>query len=273
MADEIRIMSRANRRVSEVLCLRRQPERRRKGLFLAEGVREVTRAFEAGLAVRQVYACPGLLRTESVPIRAWLSRLPATERFEVTEPVMQKLAYRQDPEGILAVVEQPQWRLEAMGPVVGPDLWLIAVGLTKPGNLGAMARTAAAAGASGLLLADSVVDAFNPNAIRASTCAVFSLPIARASTEAVLGFIRRRSAVIVAADPSADEPYTCVDLTGPVALVIGAEDVGLQGPWRRADGGRRVSIPVARGTVDSLNAGVAAAVLLFEAVRQRSPRD
>ena len=129
---------------------------------------------------------------------------------------------------------------------------------------------AAAAGASGLLLADSVVDAFNPNAIRASTGAVFSLPVVAITTQEVLGFIHRRRATVVTADPGSDEPYTQVDMTGPVALVIGAEDRGLEGRWRKSDVGHRVCVPLASGPVDSLNAGVAAAILLFEALRQRA---
>jgi TrmH family RNA methyltransferase len=147
------------------------------------------------------------------------------------------------------------------------ELWLVAVGLAKPGNLGAVARTAAVAGATGLLVADAVVDVYNPNAIRASTGAVFTLPVAAASSAEIRRFLADRGVTIVAAAPAAKEVYTRADLTGPVALVIGAEDTGLDDAWLAA--GQTVRIPMHAGEVDSLNAGVAAAVLLFEALRQR----
>jgi RNA methyltransferase, TrmH family len=238
--------------------------------------------------------------------------------------VLGKIAYRQNPEGVVAVFEQPRWDVAGLArsgaaegppsPGVGADgasgendpalrwrtrsgpalsggnkpalatgvapgsaageLWLVAVGTAKPGNLGAMARTADAAGAAGLLVADAVVDPFNPNAIRASTGAVFTLPIVAADSDRLVRWLRDRPTPLrpIAADPSAPTAHSDTDLTGPLAIIIGAEDTGLPGAW--LDLARRhgavVSIPMSGRSADSLNASVAAGVLLFEAVRQRS---
>jgi TrmH family RNA methyltransferase len=239
------ITSVENRRVKDVVALRRSSERRRLGRFLAEGPREVARARAAGLRIVQVFYAPALLD--------W------GEGQAVSERVLARMAYRAEPEGVIAVVEAPRRGLPRAG-----SLFLVAVGIEKPGNLGAMARSAAAAGADALLVAEARADAWNPNAVRASTGAVFTLPVVETSIEEVAGL----GATIVAASPAAAIPYTAIDLTGRTAIVVGAEDRGLGAHWlERADA--RVAIPVAAGGVDSLNAAAAAAVLLYEAVRQR----
>jgi RNA methyltransferase, TrmH family len=239
------ITSVENRHVREVVSLRRSTERRRLGLFVAEGPREVERARSAGLRIVETFYAPALL--------AWDEGEPVSER------VLAKMAYRAEPEGVIAVVEAPRRELPPNG-----SLYLVAVGVEKPGNLGAMARSAAAAGADGLLVAEARVDAWNPNAIRASTGAVFSLPIVEATLEQVADL----DVSVVAASPAAESSYTELDLTAPTAIVVGAEDHGLGGDWLAA-ADARVAIPVAPGGVDSLNAATAAAVLLYEAVRQR----
>jgi TrmH family RNA methyltransferase len=169
------------------------------------------------------------------------------------------MAYRAEPEGILAVVEAPTRGLPPT-----PTLVLVAVGVEKPGNLGAMARAADAAGADALLAADGAVDPWNPNAIRASTGAVFSLPIVASSLEELRTLPLTRVAAVVGVPTL----YTDVDLRGPTALIVGAEDTGLDERWRAA-ADVAVSIPMLGATADSLNASAAASVLLFEAVRQR----
>jgi TrmH family RNA methyltransferase len=169
------------------------------------------------------------------------------------------MAYRAEPEGVIAVVEAPGRELPADG-----SLYLVAVGIEKPGNLGAMARSAEAAGADALVVADGRADVWNPNAIRASTGAVFTLPV----VEAALDEVAALPVAVVAAEVGAPTRYTDADLARPVAIVVGAEDAGLGSRWLEA-ADARVSIPVAHGSADSLNAAAAAAVVLFEAVRQR----
>jgi RNA methyltransferase, TrmH family len=234
-----------NARVKEVVRLRSGRERRRSGLFLAEGPREVGRARAAGLRIVETYFAPALLE--------WDEGEPVSER------VLAKMAYRAEPEGVIAVVAAPQRELPAVG-----GLYLVAVGIEKPGNLGAMARSAEAAGADALAVAEARADPWNPNAIRASTGAVFTLPIVEAS----LADLTALPLTIVAADVGATTRYTDADLARPTAIVVGAEDSGLGAEWLAA-ADVRVSIPVAHGSADSLNAATAAAVVLFEAVRQR----
>jgi TrmH family RNA methyltransferase len=181
------------------------------------------------------------------------------EGEEVTARVLAKMAYRGEPEGVLAIVEIPQRPLPTDATLI-----LIAVGIEKPGNLGAMARTADAAGADALLVGDANADPWNPNAIRASTGAVFTLPIA----EVTLNDVRALELQKIAAVVDAPTRYTNADLTKPTALIVGSEDEGLSDEWR-AVADEQVAIPMRTQTADSLNAATSAGVLLFEAVRQR----
>ncbi len=234
-----------NRHVKEVRRLRASRERRRSGLFVAEGAREVERARAAGLRAVETFYAPELIEWD--------------EGEAVSARVLEKMAYRAEPEGVIAIFEAPQRKLPRDG-----TLYLVAAGIEKPGNIGAMARTAAAAGADALVIADARADAFNPNAIRASTGAVFTLPVVEATRADVEGL----AVEILAAETTAATPHTQTDLTKPTAVVIGAEDRGLPDEWLKA-AHARVSIPIAQGAVDSLNAATAAAIILFEAVRQR----
>jgi TrmH family RNA methyltransferase len=179
---------------------------------------------------------------------------------EVSARVLARMSYRAEPEGVLAVVEAPRRALPE-----NPTLLLVAVGIEKPGNLGAMARTADAAGADALLVAEAQVDPWNPNAIRASTGAVFTLPIVETTRDELAALPVQK----VAASLGAHTAHTQAHLTGPTAILIGAENAGLPDDWR-ALADVEVEIPMRGATADSLNASAAAAVLLFEAVRQRS---
>jgi len=243
------ITSLDNPRVKDVLRLRKSRERRSTGLFVAEGPREVGRAREAGLRIVETYYAPDLVDWD--------------EGEAVSARVLAKMSYRAEPEGVIAVVEAPKRELP-----LGGSLYLVAAGVEKPGNLGAMARSAVAAGADALVVAGGTVDIWNPNAIRASTGAVFGLPVVEATLEDIVALGVR----IVAAVVGAPTVYTAADLEAPAAIVVGAEAGGLTGRWLEA-AHVQVSIPVARGSgVDSLNTATAAAILLFEAVRQRAAR-
>ena len=236
-----------NPRVKDVVRLRKGRVRRLEGLFVAEGPREVQRARAAGLTIVATYFAPALL--------AW------DDGEEVDERVLRKMSYRDEPEGVIAVVEIPQRAVPADSTLV-----LVAVGIEKPGNLGAMARTADAAGADALLVADAECDPWNPNAIRASTGSVFSLPVVPATAAEVAALPHTKVAAVV----DGDTTFTTPDYTGPTAFLVGAEDDGLDDAWRSlAD--LRVVIPMRKdATADSLNASAAAAVLLYEAVKQRA---
>ena len=236
-----------NPRVKEVIRLRKGRVRRAEGRFVAEGPREVARARAAGLALVAAYYAPALI--------AW------DDGEEVDERVLRKMSYRSEPEGVVAIFEIPHRALPE-----NSTLLLVAVGIEKPGNLGAMARTADVAGADALLVGDAECDPWNPNAIRASTGSVFSLPIVETTAADVAALPHAK----IAATLDGSTPFTALDYTRPTAFLVGAEDRGLEPPWRDiADA--RVAIPMRDGAAaDSLNASTAAAVLLYEAVRQRA---
>jgi len=265
-----------NPRVKRAVKLRESRARRKTGLFIAEGRREVERAIAAGLVVEELFVCPGL--GAEVPSSAGDTGLTC---YEVTEPVMHKLAYRQNPEGLVAVVRQRVWALDDIEIKMGAwGLLLIAVGVEKPGNLGAMARTAAAAGASGLIVEDAPIDPYNPNAIRASTAAVFDLPTVAVGHEPLAAWLATHRCRVWPACIDAPSVYQAPTPPPeqPLAIAIGPEDTGLPPHWtdtltKHGLTVEPVGIPTAGGLVDSLNASNAAAVLLFEAVRRRGARD
>ncbi len=269
------ITSAANPRIKSAVKLRKSRDRRRSGMFIAEGPREVSRAIAAGLELAEVFTCPDVMA--DYDIRAALYGMDEqTPTFTVTKTLIKMLAYRDDPEGLIAVVKQPTWAIDELPvPEVEANgkrasLYLIAVGTQKPGNLGAMVRTAEAAGCKAVLACGESVDAFNPNAIRASTCAVFTLPVIQLADVEAVDYLRGQSIRIAATTPAADGSiYTDADLTGPLAIVIGPEDTGLSSAWLDA-ADVRLAIPTLGRTVDSLNAANAAAVVLYEAVRQRT---
>ncbi|MCC6580738.1 MAG: RNA methyltransferase [Phycisphaeraceae bacterium] len=270
------ISSGANPRVKAVAKLWQSRQRREEGLFVAEGWRQVTRAAEAGLVLRELYGC-GEMGAMDSPRFADLAK-HAGDTFDVSTIALAKMSYRENPEGILGVFVQPRWTVEDIlgTPTLccaehGACLVLMAVGIEKPGNLGAMARTAAAAGASGLFVADGVCDPFNPNAITAGTGAVFTLPIAAADGTTLRTILRQRGIRMVLTTPGAKKHWHDIDYRGPTAIVIGAEDQGLGDDWlAETDGVEQVSVTMAGSGVDSLNASVCAGVVLFEAVRQRA---
>jgi len=257
-----------NPRVKALARLQRSSRQRRKlGRFCVESVRELRRAIAADFRVREFYFDPGLFRDDE--LRRAVEAAGA-DVFEIREAVLEKIAYRQNPQGLVAVLES---RRPALGDLTPPGatpvdpLMMACSGLEKPGNVGAILRSAEAAGATAVAIDAPGFDLFNPNCIRASTGAVFSLSVACAEAGAVRDWLGERGVRIVAATPEAETVYTAADMTGPVAIVVGAEAEGLDGAWRGA-ADALVSVPV-RGAVDSLNVSVTAALLLYEAVRQR----
>lgn len=261
-----------NPRVKDVVRLRNRRHRERERRFVIEGKRELAYAIDAGFPVATLYHCAEFHadRGEADLVRRFAATGTTCE--ETSEEVFRKMSYRRTPDGLLGVAEAPALTLDALPDASeGTDeaLWLVAVGIEKPGNLGAMLRSLDAAGGTGLLIADAVADVFNPNAVRASVGAVFGLPIATASGDAVRVWLQRRGIPLLAASPQAQTVYTEAALTGPVALAVGSEHRGLGENWLAS--AQTVSIPMA-GRVDSVNAATAAALLLFEARRQRGGR-
>jgi len=256
----------SNPRIRAATALRDRRERDRTGLTLIDGARELRRALDAGVQVVEVFVCEPLLAGPHA--RAALDLLYAggiTIR-PTAAPVFAKLAFGERAEGFVAIASIPS---SAITDLALPEVPMIAVieGLEKPGNLGAVMRSADGAGADAVVAASPRADLFNPNTIRASAGTVFTVPLAAAPTPDVLAWLRGVGFRIVTARVDGTTLYTDVDLTGRLALVLGAEADGLTEAWK-GEGVESVRLPML-GVADSLNVSVSAAILLYEARRQR----
>lgn len=249
------ITSANNPEVRSVAALHKRAEREATGLFLIEGRPEVERAVAAGVEITALYRLSG-----SDPLM-----LPGNPRsVELGEAAFRKLAYGRD--GIVATARTPAFAIDDL--ILGqPALVLVVESIEKPGNLGAILRSADAAGAS-MIVAEPVTDVVNPNVVRASVGSLFSVPLAVSTTGQAITFLKERNISIFPALVGSGRAPWDVDLTRPLAIVIGNEHTGLSILWRQA-ATTEVTLPLA-GRADSLNASIAAAVMLFETVRQRS---
>ena len=254
-----------NPRVQDVVKLRNRRHRDRERRFVVEGTRELSCAADSGLAMATLYYCEELLGDRG---RSVVERIAATEADcqPTSRAVFEKMSYRHTPDGVLGVAPMHDLDLGRL-PETDDALWLVAAGIEKPGNLGAMMRTADAAGVVGMVVADPMTDVFNPNVVRASMGTLCSVPVAVASASEVRHWLHTRRIRIVAGRPDASVAYTQADLRGAVAIVVGSEHRGLGAGWS-APGDEAVRIPLS-GRADSINAAMAATVLLFEARRQR----
>lgn len=263
------ITSPHNPHLKEALKLEKRSERVRRRLTLVEGVREVSRALAADIVPVEAYVC--LERVDQDAMRdvlTQLARLDAERRchlFTVAPEIFARLAVREESGGVVLVIPFLDTRLEHL-PQRKPPFFAVIDRPEKPGNLGAILRTADAAGVDGVIVCGGV-DVHNPNVVRASLGTLFSVPVAEATADAALAWLRQRGVRLVATTPDAVTPYTAVDLTGPVAIVMGSEAEGLSAQWLAA-ADVRVVIPMF-GQADSLNLATATALLLYEVVRQR----
>jgi TrmH family RNA methyltransferase len=256
----MQITSVHNPRIKSIVRLRADArQRRRDGLMLVEGIDEINLALSAGVKPVVILTAPSLARRS-------VSQT-AAEVLTVSSEVFEKLSYRENPDGWLAVFQAPHAHLEDLKLPRAP-LLIVVEAIEKPGNLGAILRTADAAGADAVLVCDRRVDVYGPNVVRASRGTLFSVPVVAASSSEALGFLQRRDIRIVAATPANGIEYTRADLRGPLAVAVGTEDRGLTETWlKQAD--VKVQIPM-RGKINSLNVSIAAALLLYEALRQRA---
>ncbi|MGQ0603754.1 MAG: TrmH family RNA methyltransferase [Anaerolineales bacterium] len=261
------ITSPSNPRIKHVVRLRQRRHREAEGVMVIEGADELALALASGVQPITVFHCPELARGS-----LHVSRFTHLVEFvEVSKPVFEKIAYRENPDGWLAIAPALRRGLAELDDIISRAsnaLLLVVVGVEKPGNLGAMLRTADTAGVDALIVCDPATDFGNPNVVRASRGALFTVPVAQAKSTEVLNWLKALNMRIVAATPGASVDYTEVDMRGPIAIAVGAEDTGLSDEWlRRADA--QVRIPMV-GKVNSLNVSASAALLLYEAVRQRA---
>ena len=289
--EEQYISSTQNPKIKRLLALQeKSSERRKSGLFVVEGRRELQHCIEAGYEIESVFV--ELKHEESRFARNEELKLPSNPDsnshssfftlhsslrniFTVSPHVYERIAYRGSTEGIIAIVKARHFTLEdiscaALPPTGGAGrgaLFIILESVEKPGNLGAVLRSADAAGATAVIVCDPLTDLYNPNLIRASIGACFTVPTVACSSEDCIRFLKTHGVQILTAQLQDSHLYYDTDMTGPTAIVMGTESTGLTEQWRQA-ADAHIRIPML-GRLDSLNVSVSAAILLFEAVRQR----
>ena len=260
MAEALTITSLKNPKIKDLLLLsEKSRERRERGLFVVEGQREVSRALAAGYEAETLFVCEAYL---GEPLAVAPDKV-----FPVSKEVYERIAYRGGTEGVVAILRTKERTLEALSLRDNP-LILVLESVEKPGNIGAVLRSADAAGVDAVLVCDPLTDLYNPNLIRASLGALFSVPTLCCTSQEAAAWLKHHGISILTAQLQDSELYYDADMTRGTALVMGAEDRGLSPFWReQADA--HIRIPMA-GMMDSLNVSVSAAILCFEAVRQRS---
>lgn len=254
------ITSTQNQRIKHLLLLQQKSaQRRADGLFVVEGRREVEHCLSAGFSLRTAFVCEEI---DEAP----LSLPQDVEVVPVSRNVYERIAYRGGTEGIVAVVEVRKAELTDLRLSSSP-LIVVLESVEKPGNLGAVLRSADAAGADAVIVCDPLTDLYNPNLIRSAVGALFTVPCVACSTEECISFFKEKGIQILTAQLQDSKLYYDTPMTGPTAIVMGTEATGLTDQWREA-ADAHIRIPML-GQLDSLNVSVSAAILLYEAVRQR----
>ena len=261
------ITSLKNNGVKLARSLRKRKVRDDKGLSILEGYRAVFRGFECGITFTECYYAPELFLGKNEPILLKKLEDNGVRVIETTADILSKMAYRDRPEGILAIAKTRSHTLNQL-PVKKNGLYIVAESIEKPGNLGSILRSADAVGCDGVIVCKKRTDIYNPNVITASTGALFSTNLAETSGEEALEWLRQNSLTILAATPEAETIYSDTNLTGGIALVVGTEQYGLTNFWKK-NADLNVKIPML-GYIDSLNVATATTVILYEAARQRN---
>ncbi|PRX49599.1 TrmH family RNA methyltransferase [Salegentibacter salegens] len=258
------ISSTQNKEVKHLLQLQEKSRQRRKeGVFLVEGEREIQLALKGKFELQAVYFCRDLIDFQEI------EELLSNENLitEISKEVYEKIAYRGSTEGVLAIFKTKENSLESIKFETKNPLILIAEAPEKPGNIGAILRTADAAKVDAVFIANPKTDLYNPNIIRSSVGCVFTNQIATGSTLEIIDFLKENNISIYAAALQASKPYHQIDFTQSAAIVVGTEATGLSEEWRE-NSTQNIIIPMS-GEIDSMNVSVAAGILIFEAKRQR----
>jgi RNA methyltransferase, TrmH family len=263
-----KIDSADNLRVKALAKLKELRGRKDAGQYLIEGVRETLRALQAGEQLEQLLVCPELMAEDNSEVKE-LKQQGDVEFLELSQRAFLKLSVRQNPDGVIAVATIKEKSLADI-PLRENALVLIIDGLEKPGNVGALLRTADAVNADAVIVTGFGTDLYNPNVIRASMGSLFSRPVLSLEASEVIEFLQAKKFKIVAATPHTKKVYWAEDFTASTAIILGEEHAGLSEVWLGA-ATTHVSIPM-KGLADSLNVATAGALLLYEVLRQRTPR-
>lgn len=263
-----RITSAQNPKIKDLLLLQEKSRKRReKGLFVVEGRRELEHCLRAGYKAETVFLCENMLSGKEADKILDLVGASCMVLC-VTAPVYAKIAYREGTEGVIAEIRDKSLSLEDLRFKNEAPLLVVMESVEKPGNLGAVLRSADAAGADAVIVCDPLTDIYNPNLIRASIGAVFTVPVVATSSQEAITWLRAKKIQIYTAQLQDSKWYYDTDMSGGTAIVLGTEADGLSELWRMA-ANKHIKIPML-GRLDSLNVSVSAAILLFEAVRQRN---
>ncbi len=261
------ITSVQNTLIKQIIALRDSKERRSAGLTLIDGVREIARALDAGINFKQLVYCKSMFNTRGEEDLLQRMLDASIEAVEVNERVFERISFGERVEGVLAIIQSPVITLEQLKLSAQPIV-IVLESVEKPGNLGAMLRSCDGAGVEAVLVCDTKTDIYNPNVIRASTGIVFSLPVVADSRVNISSFLKAKGITTVASSPHAKDVYTKANFKKATAFVFGCEDKGLSREWLMlADS--QIKIPML-GKADSLNVSVSCALLVYEALRQRS---
>ncbi len=259
-----RISSLQNPRIKNIVKLSKSKERKSQGLFIIEGARELSLALCAEYAIDSVFLCAELFsKTEYPEVLDYISK---EKIYEVTESVFEKIAYREGSDGLLTLAKPNNHTLENLKLSKNPFI-IILEAVEKPGNLGAILRTADAAQADAVIVCDPATDLYNPNVIRSSVGCLFTVQTAACTSQQALEYLKHNNIKAYAAELKASTWYQDTDFTKPSAIIMGTEADGLTNYWLD-NTDARIKIPM-RGKIDSLNVSVSTAVLTFEAMRQR----
>lgn len=267
---EQNITSLHNPRVKNVVKLRQRADRDEQGLLIVEGYRELKRALENNRRPVSLFYCQDFFLGKNEPELINQCRDAGAEILSCSRTVFAKMAYRERPEGLLALLPQVKCDLVGLKLPAAP-LLIVAEAIEKPGNLGTILRSADAAGADAVIVCDHCTDINNPNVVRASIGAIFTVPVVETSSAEAIKWFHEKKIQILAASPHAKLAYTQADLRRGTVIVVGAEQYGLSEQWMKA-ADLQVRIPM-RGQIDSLNVAAATTILLFEAARQRKNKD
>lgn len=259
-----KITSLQNTKIKNIAKLSKSKERKQQNLFILEGARELTLAFSADYQLDSVFVCPELFANSDYP--QVLKGIAEDQKHEVSQQVFDKIAYREGSDGLLALMHPKSHNLSDLSLKDNPFI-IILEAVEKPGNLGAILRTADAAQVDAVIICDPLTDVYNPNAIRSSVGCMFTVPTAICSSKEALAWLNQNHIASYAAELQASEWYQDTDYTKPSAIVMGTEADGLTDFWLK-NANHRIKIPM-RGKIDSLNVSVSTAVITFEAMRQR----
>ncbi|MCO5044927.1 MAG: RNA methyltransferase [Kiritimatiellae bacterium] len=260
------IISLQNPRLKDLVRLQKRPYRDERGVIVVEGYREVKRMLDNHRKPLALFFAPSFYQGENEPELVRRCGEAGAELFECTSDAFLKVAYRDRPEGLIALTPQLHTTLNELE-VPEQPLLVVAEAIEKPGNLGSLLRSADAAGVHAVIVCDRCTDIHNPNVVRSSIGTLFSLPVVEATSDETLAWLRARHIRTLAATPHAEREYTECDMKQGIALVVGTEKFGLSDRWmNQAD--ECVRIPML-GQIDSLNVAAATTLLLYEAVRQR----